>query len=341
MRIWFAGNPGGNMAAEPHMNVIWRSRLWSYFVVKCVTTLREKIQDMQKNKVDLFIDSGAFSAFTQKTKIDIQEYIEFIKDNLDVISVYANLDVIGDPKGTLKNQRIMEKSGLKPLPCFHFNEPIRYLELYIKEYEYIALGGMVPISTPALSVWLDGLFSRYICDKDGMPKVKVHGFGLTTMKLMLRYSWFSVDSTSWVMNSRMGSVYVPKYKNGIWQYSDGAYNVCVSSQSPSKKDRGHISTLPKRELDIVLKYFDSLGYSLGKSIFRKVKDSYVLQKDEKWSGKAKNGIREIEIITEYGLSNDYHQRDEFNVLFFKQFQDSIPAWPREFHMQKNKGFGLI
>ena len=74
------------------------------------------------NKVDLFLDSGAFSAMTQGVKIDIYEYIDFIKEHEDVLEVYANLDVIGSAEGTWKNQMIMEEAGLKPLPVFHYGE---------------------------------------------------------------------------------------------------------------------------------------------------------------------------------------------------------------------------
>lgn len=140
--------------------------------------------------ISLFLDSGAFSAFTKGVHIDIQEYIKFIKDNERYIDVYANLDVIGDAEATLKNQRIMEDAGLKPLPCFHYGDDIFYLHTYLQEHDYIALGGMVPISTNDLAHWLDNLFSNFLCDKKGYPIVKVHGFGLTSLKLLRRYPWY-------------------------------------------------------------------------------------------------------------------------------------------------------
>lgn len=56
------------------------------------------------NKIELFLDSGAYSAWSQKTKINLKKYIKFIKENEDVIDVYSNLDVIGSPEGTWKNQ---------------------------------------------------------------------------------------------------------------------------------------------------------------------------------------------------------------------------------------------
>lgn len=41
------------------------------------------------NTVNLFLDSGAYSAYTKGVNIDIQEYISFIKSNIKYISVYA------------------------------------------------------------------------------------------------------------------------------------------------------------------------------------------------------------------------------------------------------------
>ena len=107
--------------------------------------------------------------------------------------------MIGSPEGTWKNQMIMEKAGLKPLPCYHFGEDTKWLQRYIdKGYDYIALGGMVGRPRPALLQWLDTIWSDYLTDSKGMPIVKIHGFGMTSLRLMLRYPWYSVDSTSWV-----------------------------------------------------------------------------------------------------------------------------------------------
>ena len=43
---------------------------------------------------EIMLDSGAFSAWNAGKQIDIDKYIEFIRDNN--IDVYFNLDVIGD-----------------------------------------------------------------------------------------------------------------------------------------------------------------------------------------------------------------------------------------------------
>ena len=347
MNLYLAGGAGGSGGVtgpckrELELDSLWKRRLWTYCYVKGVFELKIKLKK-REHKIDLFLDSGAFSAFTQKVVIDIQEYIAFIKEYKDIFSVYANLDVIGDAAGTLKNQRIMEKAGLKPLPCFHYGDDEKYLKTYMEEPDYIAFGGMVPIANADLAKWLDHLFSKFICGKDGIPTHKIHGFGLTSVPLVLRYPWFSVDSTSWVMTSRMGSVYVPRIRDGKYIYDENIWKVCVSSQSPTTSDVGaHITTLPSGQRKVITEYFDHLGFKLGKSKFKVEHEDHELVDGEKWNGKAKNGRRSVEVIEERGLSNDYHLRDELNVRFFMDFEKSIQPWPWAFRRKGITGFGLV
>lgn len=293
-----------------------------------------------KNKVKLFLDSGAFSAWSQGEEINIQEYITFIKENEKYIDLYSNLDVIGDPKGTWKNQRIMEKAGINPVPVFHFGENIKWLQKLIdKKYKYISLGGMVPISNKDLVPWLDNLWSNYLTDKDGMPVTRVHGFGLTSLKMMLRYPWYSVDSTSWVVTGRMGSIYIPKKKKGKWIYDENSWKIAVSSKSPNKKDAGqHFDTMTHLNQLLVVEYLSEKGYVIGKSEFKKEPQTYKLKKNEKWSEKKpkdKAASREVEIIIEPGVSNKYQLRDEVNIIYFLDLEKSIQKWPWSFNKEKN------
>jgi hypothetical protein len=340
-RIWFAGVPGGGSPGdckrERELSQFWSRRLHSYFHL---TDTKGTL--MPDKAISLFLDSGAFSAFTQGVAIDIQEYISFIREHEVHLEVYANLDVIGDPAGTWRNQQIMEEAGLKPLPCFHYGEDPRWLKRYLaRGYDYIAFGGMVPISTADLQPWLDTLYREYICGPDGLPRVKVHGFGLTSLRLMMRYPWYSVDSTSWVMTGRMGSVYVPRRRKGTWLYDEESWKVCVSSRSPSKSEAGkHIDSFPPRQKQEILDYFDEKGYALGKSEFRTVSEKHELQEGERWYGKAQAGKREVELTVEPGLANEYKLRDELNIIYFLDLEKALPAWPWAFQAKGNGGAGF-
>jgi len=247
--------------------------------------------------INLFLDSGAFSAHTKGVKIDINEYIEYIKENKKYIGVYANLDVIGDEAGTLKNQEIMEKAGLNPLPCFHTGGDWKYLDHYIENYDYMALGGLVGFKNP--TGFLDIAFGK-ICDNpEGMPKVKVHGFGVTSLKIMMKYPWYSVDSTSWVMTSRMGSVYVPIFRNGEYIYDENSWKVCVSEKSPNVKDAGkHITTFAPQAREVICNYFKLKGFTLEE------------------------------------LASDYMKRDELNIIYFNDLEKTFPEWPWAYKRSK-------
>jgi hypothetical protein len=304
------------------------------------------MEEQKTRKVELFLDSGAYSAWSQGKHIDIQEYIQFIKDHKEVIDVYANLDVIGDPAATWNNQMIMEKAGLSPLPVYHHGEDEKWLKrILARGYNYISLGGMVPISTQDLVHWLDNLFKTYLTDEEGMPIVKVHGFGLTSLRLMLRYPWYSVDSTSWVLTGRMGSIFIPRFRSGKWIYDEDSWKIIVSNRSEQTKDAGkHITTMSKLEKEILLNYITEKGYKLGTSDYKWVSPDYKLDEgNERWVEKQpadKTAKREIEIIVEPGVSNKYQLRDEINILYFLDLEKSMPAWPWAFKTAAIQG-GMI
>lgn len=203
----------------------------------------------------VFLDSGAFSAFSLGVAVDIVAYCDYIKRNIDIIRfedsacMASVLDGIGDAQKTYENQLYMESLGVRPLPCFHYGEDWRYLEHYLANYEYITIGGMVPISTPQLFYWLDELWGKYLCDGSGRAKIKVHGFGLTSVPLMERYPWYSVDSSSWVQIGAHGNIIM-----------DGK-TIAFSSKSPNARVAGqHVDTLPTIQKDAIDARLVSQGF---------------------------------------------------------------------------------
>jgi hypothetical protein len=215
------------------------------------------VDDMRREQAQVFLDSGAFSAWTLGVTLSIQDYCDYIQRNADIIridgkSVMASvLDGIGDPLQTYRNQLDMEARGVRPLPCFHTGEDERYLELYIQNYEYITLGGMVGSSAKQLAVWLDRIWDRYLVDGAGKPRVKVHGFGLTSIPLMERYPWYSCDSSSWIQSAAFGSIVSPQHGP-----------ISISSKSPSRHDQGqHITTLSAIEQEYLFRMLEEQGFT--------------------------------------------------------------------------------
>lgn len=201
------------------------------------------VDEMRAAGARVFLDSGAFSAYSLGVEINIKEYCDYIIRNRDILRVEDGavmasvLDGIGDPQLTWENQVYMERYGAPPLPCFHFGEDERYLEHYVKNYSYITIGGMVRKRVDDVIRWLDHIWPKYMLDGSGRPRLKVHAFGITTERIMERYPWFSVDSSSWIQAASFGSVYTAEFGP-----------IAISSKSPSRHDWGrHFTTLTPLE----------------------------------------------------------------------------------------------
>lgn len=160
---------------------------------------------------NIFIDSGGFSAWSKDAHIDIDEYITFIKQYQ--FQTYAQLDVIGNELETAKNLDYMLNKGLSPIPVFHYGGSKQRLRDLVEEFEYIALGGLVPLARRKHEMWkwLD------FCFMEIRDKVRIHGFGTSSVKTLSRYPFYSVDSTSWVGGSKRGEVYT--FNEGVATWS--------------------------------------------------------------------------------------------------------------------------
>jgi len=198
------------------------------------------VKKIRRDGVKVFLDSGAFTASTKGTPIDLGRFCDYIHKNRDIIEMIASLDVIdfknpaSAAKGGFHNLKEMERRGIKPMPTYHFGEPEEALEYYVANYDYVLLGGLVGASAKALMTWLDRVFERYLVNGDGTLKTRIHLFGVTSLPLMLRYNATSVDSSTWVQWAAMGMILLP--------YSGRQLN--ISSSSPFRKQKGqHLDSI--------------------------------------------------------------------------------------------------
>lgn len=204
------------------------------------------------DKFAFFLDSGAFSAWSRGAVIDLDEYCAFIRTNIEKIEVYASLDVIpgqpGSPATTKQRNEAAEESwenylymlneGLDPIPVYHYGEDMRFLERMLSHgCKYIGIGGLVTVPSQMRRHWLDQVFTR-LTDKDGLPIVKTHGFGMTAIPLIFRYPWYSVDSISWIRITSTGSVFLPQLVDGAFVFDQVPRVVPVSGESPRASKSG-------------------------------------------------------------------------------------------------------
>jgi len=293
-------------------------------------------------ELSIFLDSGAFSAWSRGSEVPLDDYIAFVQKYNQFIHVYANLDVIGDAEATWKNQERMEAAGLNPLPVYHVEDELEYLYRCL-EYPYFCLGGMAKGSSRDRRIFLDKCWN-IICDDTGLPGNKVHGFGLTAVNLLVKYPWYSVDSTAWVLTGANGGILVPKVKaSGEYDFLSCS-RIAVSSLAHLRSvSDPHIDNLSVSEREYVLDYIESEGYTLGSSVVIHVDKDYILKDGEFWlSGSIwEDGSKNIEDVKEVGVANDYKLRHELNAKAFLHIQDCLPQWPWAFKRSGTRRLSLL
>ena len=183
MRLYFAGSfsSPGNNHAQFLRDLGIKNKLYSYF--------NDRKAAEEWGHSGQMLDSGAFSAWTRKAVIDIDELIAFIHKVNPERAI--QLDVIGDSDATWENYLYM-KFKANVMPVIHLNAPDYHIERVLNDDAiYICLGGLVGTPTQKQIKWLDHVFS--------FPKIRVkrvHILGVMTNAILLRYPAYSADSSS-------------------------------------------------------------------------------------------------------------------------------------------------
>lgn len=193
MIVYYAGINGHVTALHTAVKNGCQHLMLSYHYRKSYG--EKQIRRFRKLGVHLFLDSGAYSAWKSGIEVNIDEYIQYIKNNY--IGKYIVLDVVGDPEQTYINLKYMEFNKLQPIPVFHLGSDFKYLQQLVnEEYYYICLGGTVGSSREKRTEFFNECFERF-------PNTYFHGLGMTDPKLMVKYPWFSVDSTTWLIGRKL------------------------------------------------------------------------------------------------------------------------------------------
>ena len=283
--------------------------------------------------MNLILDSGAYSAWTKKIDINIEEYKDFIMEYIDVFDYVVNLDRIPGEYGRMGTEEERETSAAigyqnywylisngvpkqKLIHVFHQDERMFWLERMIQEMEYIGIAPSKDRNTIQKREWLDKCM-KVACRSDGYPKIKFHAFGVTSIELLRKYPWYSADSSSWMAFSKYGAVLIPRTDGRYYDYTRTPYTIFLSIKSPKRLMEGrHFDSLSPMQQEKVIEYIERKKFILGSSTT-----------DE--NGK--------EVIIEEGLRNNGILRDQINMMFYIDFAKSIPPWPWRYKFNGQQG----
>jgi len=241
-------------------------------------------------QIDLMLDSGVFSAYSRGTTLDLKKYIAYVKANKQHVMSYVNMDDIPGNVGKLNhtqaeteksaeksydNLQEMKAAGLSPIPVFHRGEPERFLERMLADGEkYIGFAAGRDNRLPKRIAWLDRMFDA-ICDSQGRPLIKTHGFGITQTTLLTRYPWFSADSTTWKITPGYGLLIVPRLNpDGSFDYERQPYRIPISGRehnSPLSQGRQFDAFVRKRQRNMELAVRRFLEVECGTTNFGQVR----------------------------------------------------------------------
>jgi hypothetical protein len=150
----------------------------------------------------LYLDSGAYSVATGKSKISITEYLTYLKLYGHHFDEYFNLDdEFDNPNHNQSNQQYLEKELLplrakRPIPVVHDEEQIIEFEEYVElGNNFIAIG-----SDPAIKIVdLQKIMNKF-------PDVNIHMFGNIKREMLVKCKPYSADSATWAHNSMYGGI---------------------------------------------------------------------------------------------------------------------------------------
>jgi hypothetical protein len=150
--------------------------------------------------IRLLVDSGAFTAWKAGKSIAVADYIAFLRDLPVEPWRYFNLDVVGDPVGSMANYRTMLDAGMRPVPIFTRGAPIAQLDEYYRTSDVVGIGGLV--GTPGNKGFINGIM-RAAAGR------RVHWLGFTQRDFLRYWRPYMCDSSTWSMGSRRR--FIPLY----------------------------------------------------------------------------------------------------------------------------------
>jgi len=202
MKLYLAGQNGHPWIEDQFFDFY---RLESYFNIA-----KKEIEHISKYK-SFLLDSGAFSYMNGLCSKDvnwniyIEEYADFI--NKHKINLFMELDidnVVGYKEVRKLRNKLENLTQRQCIPVWHKSRGKEEWINLIKEYNYVAIGGIVTREIKPREY----KYFHWLLNKAKEHNCKVHALGFTNLKELTEYPFYSVDSTSWLSGNRFGGVYI-------------------------------------------------------------------------------------------------------------------------------------
>ena len=215
----------------------------------------EKMARGEPPIADLIMDSGAFSAWKLGQPVNLKEYTKFLDANKAWITAGVGLDVIkpGYPEDGAKegyaNWNYMRRKGVVGIPVVHVGEDLSWIDRYLDAgSNYIGLSASSIVSRGQADDWYALAWGR-LTDSRGRPIVRAHAFGEGRTDSLLRFPWYSSDTTTWIYSGQ---------RAGTLQFGD-RQRLSFRNDGGSPKGAPDIARLDKHNNTEMLAILKELG----------------------------------------------------------------------------------
>lgn len=227
--------------------------------------------ELRKSDNKIFVDSGAFSAFTKGITLNTDKYIEYLNNKVneynlnmvaqvDTIPGTYGLDSTSTSKLCINNFLYMIERMKNPdilVPVHHYGESFEDLKKLVKlevngrPLQYLCLARSGKMTLDLLLPYLDEAFEIIL---EYNPNLKVHGLGMSDINLLEKYPFYSSDSSTHLQLAVRGLILIPHLGNG-------SRNAIVISSKGSTEHSQHFSKLPKNQKEWLLSEIVNRGYT--------------------------------------------------------------------------------
>ena len=240
----------------------------------------------------IMVDSAAFSVYTGKADVDVDDYIEFINNHPDDADVYVELDSIAGKWGQPRSYEEYVKSAEdswntflymydkvvcpdKILPVFHSGEPLSALSNMLEwtdpngnHLDYIGLSAAKDDKNNRnRDTYFESCLS--VIRKSSNPNVKVHLFGTTALNVLKWMPCYSCDSTTHLKLSSYGYMKSIKYGDVAISTKCGS-TTPIGKRSASSSTNNFLSSASNEDIDTLCKELTPLNLTL-----EDVKESHI------------------------------------------------------------------
>lgn len=181
----------------------------------------EWIREYQGRIARTMLDSGAFTYMNGRDAKNInwdkyiEEYADFINKMCPTYFIELDIDfLVGYEEVKRLRRKLEQLTNRQPIPVWHKNRGKQEFINMCKEYPYVALGGF------AVKDWRqeDFKYIPWFIQTAHKYGAKIHGLGFTSIEGMKVCHFDSVDSSSWSIGNRYGSINL--FQNGVMKNID-------------------------------------------------------------------------------------------------------------------------